>query len=189
LPLKHNQSHILWFWRFKVRERLFFALCPDLNVRQAINQQTQAITQGIDGKIMPEENWHITLAFLGQVDKPTKQCMQQVAATVQGEGFKLSLDKLAYWSKPRILWLGAGETPGALVNLVNNLTMGLKDCGYSPDPRPFKLHLTLMRKAARANSLPPITPIVWSVEDFCLVRSTIDAHGARYRVIARWALN
>jgi len=167
-------------------ERLFFALWPDLNVRQAIKQQTQNVTQGINGKIMPEENWHITLAFLGQVDKPTKQCMQQVAATVQGERFNLSLDQLAYWPKPRILWLGASKTPDALENLVNNLTMGLEDCGYSPDPRPFKVHLTLMRKAARVKSLPPVAPVAWSVEDFCLVRSTIDARGARYQVIARW---
>ena len=43
---------------------------------------------------MPYENWHITLAFFGHIDMPTKQCMQQVAAKVQGCRFSLSLDQL-----------------------------------------------------------------------------------------------
>ncbi|MEN8214835.1 MAG: RNA 2',3'-cyclic phosphodiesterase [Pseudomonadota bacterium] len=170
-------------------ERLFFALWPDDKVRQAINQQSQSITQGINGKIMPEENWHITLAFLGHVDMPTKQCMQQIAATVQASRFNLSLDQLGYWPKPRILWLGATQTPDALRDLVSNLTRGLQGCGYCPDARPFQVHLTLMRKATGVKTLPPPAPVAWSVEDFCLVRSITDYRGARYQVIARWALN
>ena len=170
-------------------ERLFFALWPDLNVRQAINQLSQPVMQGINGKIIPHENWHITLAFLGNVDMPTKQCMQQVAATVQGSRFSLSLDQLGYWPKPRILWIGTSQTPDALHNLVTNLTTVLQGCGYCPDTRPFQIHLTLMRKATRIKTLLPITPVAWSVEDFCLVRSVTDSNGARYEVIARWALN
>jgi 2'-5' RNA ligase len=170
-------------------ERLFFALWPKDNTRQAINQVSQPITQGIKGKIMPSENWHITLAFLGHIDMPTKQCMQQAAATVQGYRFSLSLDQLGYWPKPRIFWIGANQTPDALRDLVNNLSTDLQDCGYCPETRPFQVHLTLMRKATRIKTLPPITPVAWSVEDFCLVRSTTEPSGARYQVIARWALN
>ncbi|HEC84726.1 MAG: RNA 2',3'-cyclic phosphodiesterase [Candidatus Parabeggiatoa sp. nov. 2] len=168
-------------------ERLFFALWPDDNVRQAINELSQPVLSDMSGKIVPPENWHITLAFLGEIDRQVKQCVQQVATTVQASRFSLSLDKLDYWAKPRILWLGASETPEALQGLVATLSSGLQDCGYRPDTRPFQAHFTLMRKAARTKTLPPVTPLAWAVEDFCLVRSILDFKGARYEVIERWA--
>lgn len=170
-------------------ERLFFALWPNNNVCQTINQFSQPELSEIKGKIIPFENWHITLAFLGEVDLPTKQCMQQVAGKIQGNRFSLSLDKLGYWPKPRIFWIGASQIPEALQDLVNHLNTGLVDCGYRPDTRPFQVHLTLMRKAVCIKKLPTITPIAWAVEDFCLVRSILEPSGARYEVIVRWALN
>lgn len=168
-------------------ERLFLALWPNDNVRQAISQISQPITSGINSKIIPPENWHITLAFLGNIDMPTKQCMQQIAATMPDNRFSLFLDQLGYWPKPHILWLGASQTPDALLNLVTNITTDLPKCGYRPDTRPFQTHITLMRKV-HVKMLPPITPIRWSVEDFCLVRSITDTKGARYQVIDRWLL-
>jgi len=170
-------------------ERLFFALWPDDNVRQAIHEQTQPVLSGLDGRIVAADNWHITLAFVGEIDGPTKQCMQQAAATVQGHRFSLSLDKLGYWPKPRILWLGAKETPKALQELVAKLSTGLLECGYRPDTRPYQVHLTLVRKADRLVTLPSMTPVAWDVKDFCLVRSILNFKGACYEVIGRWALN
>jgi RNA 2',3'-cyclic 3'-phosphodiesterase len=169
-------------------ERLFFALWPNTDVRQAILKLSQPITQGIHGKIVPYDNWHITLAFLGEVDKSTKQCMQQAATTIQSHRFSLSLDKLDYRAKTRILWLVANETPDALRDLVTQLNTALQDCDYQPDTRPFKTHITLMRKAEKIKTLSPITPMTWTVEDFCLVRSILDSRGARYEVIERWSL-
>lgn len=170
-------------------ERLFFALWPNDDVRQSINQFSQPVLSEVNGKIIPFENWHITLAFLGEVDLSTKQCMQQIAEKVQGNRFSLSLDKLGYWPKPRIFWIGVSQIPEALQDLVNHLNASLVNCGYRPDTRPFQVHLTLMRKAVCIKKLPMITPIVWTVEDFCLVRSILEPSGARYEVIARWALN
>ncbi|MDM8560502.1 RNA 2',3'-cyclic phosphodiesterase [Candidatus Marithioploca araucensis] len=169
-------------------ERLFFALWLNEDVRQALTKLSQPVTQNIQGKIIPPENWHITLAFLGEVDIPTKQCMQQVAASVQGRCFNLSLDKLSYWSRTGILWLGANQIPNTLQDLVTRLSTDLQDCGYHPETRPFKTHVTLMRRANKIKMLPPITPIRWTVEDFCLVRSTLNSSGAHYEVIERWLL-
>ena len=167
-------------------ERLFFALWPNSTIRQAINEQSHPVIQEINGKIVPYENWHITLAFLGAVDQSAKECMQQVAETIQSHPFTLSLDQLGYWSNSRILWLGASQTPEALMELENSLNTNLQRCGYRPEKRPFRVHLTLMRKASPVKTFPPITPIIWTVEDFCLVRSTIQPSGANYKVIARW---
>jgi 2'-5' RNA ligase len=170
-------------------ERLFFALWPSIEVRQAIEKLTQPITQSIEGRKILVENWHITLAFVGEVESTTKQCMQQVAATIQNNRFTLTLDKLDYRAKNQILWLGATETPDALHNLVMQLNTALQNCGYQPDTRPFKTHLTLMRKAKQIKTLPLITPVTWTIKDFCLVRSMLDSKGAHYEIINCWTLN
>jgi len=167
-------------------ERLFFALWPNSIIRQAINEQSHPVIQGIHGKIVPSENWHITLAFLGAVDQSMKDCIQQVATAIQIHPFTLSLDQLGYWSKSRILWLGASQTPEPLMELVNSFNTNLPHCGYCPEKRPFRVHLTLMRKASPVKTLLSITPIIWTVEDFCLIRSVIQPNGAIYEVIARW---
>lgn len=171
-------------------ERLFFALWPDETVSSHLSQMSQVITdtQGIMGKMIPLINWHITLAFLGDINRATKPCLQQVATTVTGREFNLSLDQLGYWPKTHILWLGANQTPEPLAQLVTQLTTALHSCGYHPEQRPFHPHITLMRKANRIKHLPNITPITWLVQNFCLVRSTLTTGGAHYEIITRWAL-
>jgi 2'-5' RNA ligase len=171
-------------------ERLFFALWPNETVSSHLSQLSQVITdtQGIMGKMIPPINWHITLAFLGDINMATKQCLQQAATTVKGREFNLSLDQLDYWPKTHILWLGASQTPEPLAQLVIQLTTALQSCGYHPEKRSFHPHITLMRKANRIKKLPNITPIAWSVQDFCLVCSTLTTGGAHYEIITQWTL-
>ena len=174
-----------------VTERLFFALWPTESVRLDLSQLSQVVTQtkGMVGKIISPPNWHITLAFLGDINVATKPCLEQAAATIKGQRFNLFLDQLGYWPNKRILWLGTSQTPATLAQFVTQLATTLSSCGYQPENRPFHAHITLMRKVNRINKLPSITPITWSVEDFCLVRSTLMAHGAHYEIVARWALS
>ena len=85
--------------------------------------------------------------------------------------------------------MGTSQTPATLAQFVTQLATALSSCGYQPENRPFHAHITLMRKVNRIKNLPSITPIAWSVENFCLVRSTLTASGAHYEIVARWAFN
>jgi 2'-5' RNA ligase len=171
-------------------ERLFFAIWPDESVVQHLKQLAEPVMQTTSGKITPPENWHLTLAFLGNIDQSHKQCMEKAATQIQSTHFTLTFEQFGYWSKNRILWLGVDKTPDTLTDLVKQLNQQLYPCGYSPEIRPFKAHLTLMRKAFLTKALPPIfQPVVWMVDHFCLVRSTIDAKGASYEIIRRWFFN
>ena len=53
-----------------VTERLFFALWPTESVRLDLDQLSQVVNQtpGMVGKIILPVNWHITLAFLGNIN-------------------------------------------------------------------------------------------------------------------------
>jgi 2'-5' RNA ligase len=169
-------------------ERLFFALWPNDNIRQHLGNISQQVTPEASGKVVSIDNLHITLVFVGEVNPPTKQCLQEVATTVQGHHFTLTLDTLDYWPKNQVLWFGASQIPTALQTLVTDLNTGLPKCGYRPETRPYQAHLTLMRKAKLTKPLPTIPPFSWPVEDFCLVRSKTKPTGTQYEVIARWPL-
>jgi 2'-5' RNA ligase len=169
-------------------ERLFFALWLNDEVRQAIFDASQPLISTVQGKVIDPINWHITLAFLGEVDLSSRQCMEQVAHQVAVNAFKISLDKLGFWARNQILWIGASQIPKELLDLVDNLNKNLQVCGYRPESRSFQVHLTLMRKVIAIDKLAKITPISWQIKEFCLVRSVLKPSGAHYEKVARWDL-
>ena len=170
-------------------ERLFFALWPSDELRQQLAQVSQQVAQTISGKAVKLNNLHMTLAFLGNIESPTKRCMQQAAETLQEKSFQLNLSTLGYWTKPHILYLGIGQMPSELFALVNNLTTALMTCGYQPERRAYQAHMTVMRKVSLVKQpLPEISPLIWTVNNFCLVRSDMHATGVHYEVIDQWHL-
>jgi len=73
-------------------ERLFFAIWPDESVVAHLKQLAEPVMQTTSGKITPPENWHLTLAFLGNVDKSNKACMEKAAAQIQSTHFTLTFE-------------------------------------------------------------------------------------------------
>lgn len=168
-------------------QRLFFALWPDEAVRARLWRALGKVPLK-DGKRVAAENLHITLVFLGPVTADQRSCVESVAAAVQGKGFRLTLDRIGHWPKPRVLWAGSSAAPAELLALVQALTEGLKRCGFTPEARPFQAHLTLARKVSRVKPGLIMEPVAWQVDRFCLVRSLTLPEGAKYEVVASWPL-
>jgi RNA 2',3'-cyclic 3'-phosphodiesterase len=168
-------------------QRLFFALWPSGAVREALAGLLEGESHRI-GRRVPDTNLHLTLAFVGTVTAEQRACMETAACAVEAVPFTLTLDRLGYWPRPRIVWAGASATPSALVDLVAHLNAGLSGCGYAPEQRPYQAHVTLSRKAQAAPRRRDTPPIVWPAEEFCLVESVSEEHGSVYRVLARWPL-
>lgn len=170
-------------------QRLFFALWPDEAVRQRLAEIAMAVGAANSGRVIPADNLHITLIFLGALNDTRRRCVEDVAAAVRGERFTLALDQLGYWAKPRIVWAGASRIPEALLNLVGTLQAGLAGCGIPPEDRPYQAHATLMRKVnKRPAPLVAPDPIVWDVARFCLVESLSGNNGVSYRPLVSWRL-
>lgn len=168
-------------------QRLFFALWPDEAVRAQLARVLGKVPLK-DGKRVAAENLHITLAFLGSVTADRRGCVESVAAAIRGTGFRLTLDRIGHWPKPRVLWAGSSATPAELLALVQALTEGLRRCGFKPEARPFQAHLTLARKVSHVKPGLTMEPVVWQVDRFCLVRSSTLPEGAKYEVLASWPL-
>lgn len=168
-------------------QRLFFALWPDGVVREALAELLKGESPRT-GRRVPAPNLHLTLAFVGNVTADQRACLEAAATTVAAAPFTLTLDRLGFWPRPRIVWAGATETPEALRALVARLNAALVPCGYRPEQRPYQAHVTLTRKAQAPVGCRDIPPIVWPAAEFCLVESVSEEHGSVYRVLARWPL-
>ena len=170
-------------------ERLFFALWPDPELSRRLHQLAAKILRAGDGRRVAAENIHLTLAFLGSVAAPFRECAEQAAAAVRAKAFTLTLEQIGCWSKTGILWAGPMQIPEPLLFLARELTAGLADCGYVPEKRPYAAHLTLARKVRRCAPPTAIEPLAWEVRRFCLMRSRLDAGGAHYETVREWELS
>lgn len=170
-------------------QRLFFALWPEPELSRQLHELAATLLRTGDGRRVAAENIHLTLAFLGSVGAPFRECAEQAAAAVRAKEFRLTLEQLGCWSKTGILWAGPAHTPPPLLTLVTELNAGLADCGYVPEKRPYAAHLTLARKVRRCPPPAPIEPLIWEARRFCLVRSHMGAPGARYEIVREWELS
>lgn len=168
-------------------QRLFFALWPSQEVRLGL-AEVMASLQVRRAKPVPAENLHITLLFLGSVTAQTRICAEKIAAGIAGHPFELSLDQIGFWPQSGILWLGARELPESLAALVRDLHLGVAGCGIDLDARPFKPHVTLMRKALVVRRERPLVAVAWRVDDFALVKSKTTRDGSHYQVLTSWRL-
>ncbi len=177
------------FKRRTTLHRVFFALWPDDTLRQAIHKQIYPLFDHPQGRKVPKHNWHITLAFLGNVSEEVYSCIQSQADNVKTRSFVLTLDTIGHWTRPKVVWLGCNEKPQAVDELFTSLNEQLLLCDYSPDYKIFQPHMTLMRKVTRKPKPFAFDPINWQVKQFVLVESQIDNTGSTYNVIKRWNLN
>ena len=168
-------------------QRLFFALWPDEVVRRELIRVQQRL-QVAGSRPVQAQNFHLTLVFLGPIAPGTQQAVEAEVANVRLPGFVLTLDSAGWWRGPRITWLAAQHTPEPLTSLHNALQRGCKR-HTAVEMRPFKPHVTMVRKVTAELNRHDSFSIPWQVTEFCLVESITDSDGVIYRVIKRWPLD
>ena len=107
---------------------------------------------------------------------------------VKGERHSLPIDQARYWKHNEIVWVGPDTMPMRLNALVESLQAELKANSFKLEKRPFAAHITLIRNARAPESLPPLPPTHWPVEECVLVESVPAGKGRSYEVLARYAL-
>lgn len=171
--------------------RVFFALWPSTAdaARLAAIARAQAAPTG--GHPTRQETIHLTLAFLGDIPESRLPELIAAAQTVRAPALTLELDRLGYWRHNRIRWAGCSETPPALGDLAARLHEALKAASFPADRdhADFVPHITLLSKCTRAAAPQAIEPpLRWTLGEFVLVRSRLDAEGANYERLAGFGL-
>jgi 2'-5' RNA ligase len=168
--------------------RYFFAIWPEAQIRGRLDAWAREIETGTGARRVAADNLHMTLAFLGTLRETQVTAARKVARGMAPEPAVLTLDRIGYWQRPRIIWAGSRDGCDLLCALAENLRERLRRVGFRIDTRLFVPHVTLYRKARRR---PKWTSrrIEWPVNDFCLVHSRLLPEGARYEIVERWSAN
>lgn len=170
------------------RLRVFFALWPDQDTRAELHACALAMRARHGGRAVARDNLHLTLAFVGEQPLHRVDELLRMAAAVKGPTFALPLNRAGYWPHPHMLWCAPDATPPALAALNADLTAALRARGFQVESRPYRPHVTLVRKvhAAAVVSMPKV--LHWRVQGFSLAVSELGAEGAHYRLIGHWPL-
>jgi 2'-5' RNA ligase len=166
--------------------RLFLALWPDAQAREKLGALAHDLAVVAEGKPVPLEKVHLTLAFLGEVPQARMADVVRAAAATSGERFDLVLDRVGSFRGARVAWAGASEPPPRLVALQASLAANLRSAGFTLEERAFAPHLTLVRKVARSVPRAAIAPIASAAREFALVRS--ETGTGRYTTLETWPL-
>lgn len=175
--------------------RLFFALWPSDDQRQALAAATADAIVPIEGRVVPPGNLHVTLAFLGPVPGETFVQLVEIGGRGGDAAVELGFNRLEYWPKPRVVVAIPGRVPPAAARIVDRLWAELLPLGFERENRPWQPHLTLVR---RVRGTPPAdfgpqlpakaaaaAATGWGL---ALVESSTHPEGVRYRPLAEWLL-
>lgn len=95
-------------------------------------------------RVVPENNLHITLRFLGNVQEDVVKGICLIMDTLAAETKPISLTLEGFGCFKNALWLGVTQSD-ALHDLVTSLDRELTTIGFSGDSRRFLPHLTVAR--------------------------------------------
>lgn len=163
--------------------RLFAALWPDESVREAMVAWQQAWEWPRQAALVKPERLHMTLRFLGDV--ATQRLPELIERLRVGFApFTLDIDATDVWSQG-VAVLRTQRTPPALQALHHDLSVAVEAFGIPLDPRPFRAHVTLARRAQGARCTAPSQSLRWPVRDgYALVRTLPG--GAGYETLAHF---
>ena len=157
--------------------RLFFALWPPREAALALERWAQSL----EGRCTPADKIHLTLVFLGEADA---QKAIAAARRVQVGQFWLPLEEARFWGHNNIVWAGPRRIPEELAGAAEMLQLELYKEGFILERRTFAAHVTLVRNAVAAGSLPALPRVEWPVKEFALVCSS----GGAYQTLERFSL-
>lgn len=172
--------------------RLFVAIEPPPQVRDVL----LAAMGGVAGaRWQRDDQLHLTLRFIGEVDRHQAQDIAAALAGVRVEPFTLRLAAPGIFDKRgRIDTLWIGVTPHESVRLLKQrIDAALARASVPPDGRAFLPHITIARfsrggGALAAAYVPPIPlgEATFAVAGFALYESTLGNDGADYRIADRY---
>ena len=157
--------------------RLFIGIALPATVRQALSGAAKAMESRMPGRYVPMENYHITLAFLGETDADglARARRAMTCAAANQCAVPLALDRPGYFGRRENAILYAGITDwDALARIDQLLRQELRNVGLAFDPKPFRPHITLARHVCILPDIlnAPLPPVCFPAKGLTLFHST-----------------
>ncbi len=173
--------------------RLFAAVIPPAPVSDALEVFVEP-RRYADPELrwVRRDNWHLTLAFFGDVADERVEPLAEALDGVRGAPFRVVLDGAGAFPDPaagRVLFWAATEGAAELSALSRRVRTAADRVGVASDNAKHRPHLTLARRRRPAeltrwvhvvDSFPPNS---FEVGSFALIQSELRPSGAHYRVL------
>jgi RNA 2',3'-cyclic 3'-phosphodiesterase len=136
-------------------------------------------------------NLHLTIRFIGRVDRPVVDSIADRLEALRPRGFELGLGEVGTFKRGplvRVVWLQVRGDPVAPRTLAGQVEAECVRAGLDPEARPLQPHLTLARARSRAGSILPSLPTppelpAWRAEDLILYSSILGRGGSVYEAV------
>ena len=157
--------------------RLFLAIRLSEKMRQALVECMNDLKkQGVEGRYVPAQNLHLTLAFIGEYDDPAK--VKGVLKQVPLSPFPITLSESGHFGD--LLWAGIKPSQ-KLDDYVKALRAALRQNGIPFDRKKFVPHITLIRKATAKNPYQVhLVKTEMTVQKASLMKSEFRVGGVLY---------
>jgi 2'-5' RNA ligase len=175
--------------------RLFVAVRPPEPVRDLL---IDAMDETPDFRWQDEDQLHITLRFIGEVDRPIAEDLASALGRIHAHPFTIRVSGIGRFEQRSAgaLWAGV-EPKEPLAALAAKIERVCQAAGLEPERRAFHPHITLARWKGRrtrevADFLDRKRSLVsapFQVTEFILFESQLSRHGAHYEEVATYHLS
>lgn len=176
-------------------QRLFVAVPLPADLLEFV-RAAQALLPPLRGlRLMREDQFHVTLAFIGEVGVSKAALARAVVESVPVElGGEATIERFLLLPSPkraRVVALELSDADGVFTRLFEHVMSGLERSGVMQrEKRPFRPHLTIarMREATAIQPRSECGRARYAVQSVCLYESELKREGALYTVRAHTPL-
>src|SRR5437762_1629861 len=175
--------------------RLFVAIRPPEPIRDLL---IDAMDDSADFRWQTDDQLHVTLRFVGEVDRPIADDLADALGRIRADRFQLRAKDVGRFEgrNSGALWAGV-EPKEPLAALAAKIERGCQSVGLEPDRRAFHPHITLARwKGRRTREVKDflarksgVSSEPFDVTEFTLFESRLSRHGAHYEEVASYRLS
>jgi 2'-5' RNA ligase len=178
--------------------RLFLGIpLADVVVDELLKLSTQLRRKDDGLRWSAPESWHVTLQFLGNTEQEQYDRLVARLRELRLPAALTCLEGTGFFERAGIFYAGVKPMP-ELLTLQQRVTAVTSLCGFAPEDRPYRPHITLARGKGREGERalrylkkrverqPRFTG--FSAEEFLLYESFTGAERARYEVRERFPL-
>ena len=174
--------------------RLFVAIRPPEEVRDLL---IDAMDDSADFRWVGDEQLHLTLRFVGEVERPAANDLADALGRIRFERFQLRAVGVGRFEQRNngALWAGV-EPKEPVAGLAAKVEGACRRVGLEPEKRAFHAHITLARwKGRRSREIATflarsggLRSDPFEVDRFILFESHLGRHGPHYKTVAEYPL-
>ena len=146
------------------------------------------------GRPVPAANFHITLAFLGDLEPRILErlcgSMDALHENLRSSALTIPLDRVGYWPSPGIYWLGTNADDSPIKVLASKLQSLGQTFGVRRERQTFVPHITLHRRCETPPPAPLTMPLInVDLNEVVLFESKQGRNAVSYAPLAVWPLS